>query len=138
MSRPQYSPRYLTKKLRELATEAISVDDDLNPVDRATKLANIVWDRALGWTEEDPKTGEEKKHQPQQWALSLVFDRLDGKVGDSNADDEGLRTPLSEKISEVGKARLNSIAATVALPDPPMPDSPDSLDNPDSPDSPDE
>ena len=103
--------RLLTKKLRELAVDMVSISDDGKPVTRAEKLAMIMWDHALGYTEQTKnKTGSliDIEHKPAPWAITLLMDRIEGKV--ANAADPGVDRPsLGQRLKETGAKRINKI-----------------------------
>ena len=69
--------KLLTKKLKELALDIIEIDPVADKaVTRAEKLAKVLWDHALGYTEKttENKTGldVEIKHRPAAWAITFL------------------------------------------------------------------
>lgn len=104
--------KLLTKKLCELAVDIIEIDPSTEKATtRAEKLAKIVWDHALGYTERtENKEGsvKEVKYKPAPWAITLLMDRIEGKV--ANAIEPGIDRPtLRNKLSSIGTKRINKI-----------------------------
>ncbi len=104
--------KLLTKKLRELALDIIEIDPGSEkPTTRAEKLARVLWDHALGFIEQTTnKTGEikEVRHSPAAWAITLLYDRLEGKVAPTS--DPGTERPdLGEKLKATSAKRINRI-----------------------------
>lgn len=102
----------LSKFLRSLALDIETTDDDGDPVTKAAALAALVWKYALGFTEVDVKTNTELKHEPDWRAVTLLFDRIEGKV--ISAPPEEIGHSLVEKVTEMGRARANSLAKAAA------------------------
>jgi hypothetical protein len=99
----------LSKYLRALALDIESMSDDGDPITKAQKLAALVWDYALGHKDpDDPK----KKVPPATWAIELLFNRVEGKIPLALPEESG--RSLTEKVSDLGKARANSLAAAAA------------------------
>ncbi len=104
--------KLLTKKLCELALDIIEIEpSSQRGTTRAEKLARIVWDHAIGYIERTTnKTGEIKEttHRPAPWAITLLMDRIEGKV--ANAVDSGIDRPsLGSRLEEIGAKRINKI-----------------------------
>lgn len=111
MAKHRFSHATLTKHLHKLADEVIDVSKaTLDPITRAERLASVVWDLALGCPYID-KNGEEQKKPPVQWAVQMIFDRLEGKVADIADTKETVS--LAEKIGQVHKAKLNALTEAV-------------------------
>ena len=99
----------LTKQLRILAAQIdVLSQDGLTLISKAEKLAEICWQRALGY-EERTADGKLIPHNPETWAIQLLFDRLEGRV--PVAVDDGSGKTLAEKVTELGKAKINALAA---------------------------
>ncbi len=106
--------RLLTKSLRELAVDIIEIDPSVDgkATTRAEKLAQVLWDHALGYTEhrraEEGANMVEIVHKPAPWAITLLYDRLEGKVAPTN--DPGVERPsLGDKLKATGARRINKI-----------------------------
>lgn len=108
-----YSNRELTNNLRKLAAQAESTDDDGNIIDKGAKLAELLWKKALGYTELDPKTGKDEFHRPESWAILLIYERLEGKTPVA-MPDENASHKVGERVSELAKGRLNALATAAA------------------------
>ena len=109
----------LTRHLRSLAEEVCSVDDSGNPVTRALKLAMVLWDRALGYSERDPDNPRLiRTVAPQPWAITLVYDRIEGRA--PAAVPENQKGTVAQRVTELGLSRINAFADAVrAIPQPP-------------------
>ncbi|KKN71915.1 hypothetical protein LCGC14_0415610 [marine sediment metagenome] len=98
--------KLLTTELKRLAHLAHSVDDEGNPLTKQQVLAAMVWDKALGYTKVDKDTNKKVEYKPERWAISMLFDRLEGRV--NTADKDNKERPLSEKMSDAAKKRIES------------------------------
>ena len=101
--RARYSTRKLTEHLRELAAEAESINDEGGVITKGEALARMLWAKALGYEETDPKTGVIEAHKPAAWAIQLLWDRMEG------------RTPQAityyQRILELGPGHKGAILA---------------------------
>lgn len=112
-----WSPKQLTRYLQRLAEEIHTVEDGGDPISKAEALAALLWNKALGYTEQVLKNGSwvEVSHPPESWAIHLVYDRLEGRVNTSDkGKDTGTEKPIHEKVGEIAKARLNEAAELAA------------------------
>lgn len=110
------SNRQLTAHLRRLAAEIPPVEDmqvntDGAPMTRAEQLATELWKRAIGYTEIKEKSGgktaERVSHDPQQWAMVLVFERLEGKAPIA-VEDKVASATAAEMVTEQAQQRINN------------------------------
>lgn len=91
----------------------MSITDDGTVITKAEAMAMLLWNYALGWEEADPDDPKKTiKHKPQQWAISLIYDRLEGKAPSAVEDTSGTMT-AADKVSELAKNNLNAMAVTV-------------------------
>jgi len=115
--------KLLSKFIREIASE---IHDD--PVIKAkgeeavmlTKaevIARYIWKMALGWEEgvEIYKDGVKigirpEHHRPDKWAINIIWDRMEGRVGQADPKGGSDKASLADKVSEQGKKRLGQIA----------------------------
>jgi hypothetical protein len=108
----------LTAELRKLAVQAVSIDDEGNPITREAALAKQVWQRALGWVEiirDDVGNRQEVQHKPESWAVQYLFERLEGKAPiAANDDATGIRA--LDKVRDLNRDRINSLASKAAGP----------------------
>jgi hypothetical protein len=103
----------LSKYLRALALDVETMDDSGDPITKAQALAKLVWQYALGFEKEDPDNPGKKTHIPPDWrAIDLLYNRIEGKVNLMPPEETG--RSLTEKISDLGKAKLNSLAKAAA------------------------
>ena len=100
----------ITRLIRERGNEFHTVDDEGNPLTRLQALALLVWKKALGWTEVDPKTGTEIVHSPDRGFITMIYDRLDGKMAPAVADTGKKKATLSDRVGEQSKRRLNQMS----------------------------
>ena len=100
----------LTRYIRKLGEEMHTVNDEGETLTRFQALAQLVWDRALGFTEEIPETGERVIHKPDKGFIGVIFDRTEGKVAQAAPVGGKKKASLADRIGEQTKARLNRIA----------------------------
>ncbi len=101
----------LSGYLRKIAQEESEFrkENDLDEgsmITKAEALARLMFKLALGWEEDDVKTGKKKVHNPSAGMIALIWDRIEGRsvplVGDG-----GQGRTLPKKVSEESKNRLN-------------------------------
>lgn len=115
--RARYSSRQLTLHLREMAAEIQTMNDEGDLITRGEALAALLWKKALGYESLDEESKEAIYHKPEAWAISLIWERMEGKAPVSIPDDKGVLT-AADKISELVKSRINAITeAAVAKKD---------------------
>ena len=110
-----WSPKQLTRYLERLAEEIHTVEDGGDSISKAEALAVLLWNKALGYTEQVLKDGSwhDVRHPPESWAIHLVYDRLEGRVvTNDKGKNEDTEKPVHEKVAEIAKARLNAAAQT--------------------------
>lgn len=101
--------KQITATLVRLAKAKIRHGDDNKLQTRASIVAALIWERALGYTQIDPNSGKSKIMPPATWAINLILERMEGKVG---PQDEAKRkaTPVNEKISILNKELINRLS----------------------------
>jgi hypothetical protein len=105
----------LSKYLRALAVEAESMTDGGDIITKAAALAALVWKHALGFEEPvNPDKPDEGKvrNKPATWAIELLYNRIEGKIPVAVVEDQG--KSLTEKVSDLGKAKINAAASAAA------------------------
>jgi hypothetical protein len=104
----------LSKYLRALALEVETMDAEGDPVTKAAALAALVWKHALGFEEfvNPDKPDVKRVVPPAVWAIDLLYNRIEGKIPLAVVEDQG--RSLTEKVSDLGKARINSLAKASA------------------------
>ncbi len=105
--------RLVSKYLTEMATaQDATIDDgeEARMCTRAEKLAQIIWQNALGYTEEDPKTEVTIIHVPSLAYLRILLERMEGKVQDVSATES--KKSIADRIKETTKKKINDIAET--------------------------
>ena len=107
---PRFTPRQLTKHLRELVSQPHTADDDGSIITKGEALARLLWNKALGYIKSDPKTDEKVYNKPESWAIQLIFERLEGKTPSDPMDDIH-RPSMAERVSEIAVKQFNAEAA---------------------------
>ena len=100
------------RDIMEEVTEFGENDDgSLRMITKAEALARNICKRALGYTE-TIKDAEGKDveivHPPDKTNVSIVFDRMEGRVPQSLTEGEEKMT-AAEKVTEQGVGRINSV-----------------------------
>lgn len=115
--------KLLSKFIREIASEIHddpvikAKGEDAVMLTKAEVLARYVWKSALGYIEEvetykdGMKTGiRPEVHKPERWAINMVWDRSEGRVGAADPKGSSDKASLADRVSEQGKKRLGQIA----------------------------
>ena len=115
--------RLLSKFIREILSETHddplikAIGEEAVMVTKAEAIARHVVKSALGyWAEEDVfvkgvKTGVKNVyHKPDKSFIYLVWDRMEGRVGQADVKGGSDKASLADKVSEQGKKRLGQIA----------------------------
>jgi hypothetical protein len=97
----------LTKHLREMAQYVETLDDEGNAVTKARRLAALVWDHALGFEEKEPDSDKVVLRRPEQWAIMLIYERIEGRCPVAQAESSG--KTVAEKVSELGVDKINAL-----------------------------
>ena len=113
----------ISKSLRAIGLEKTETTGELDPgdgktlmINKAEALARVIWKLALGWDEEvkitNAKTGQVKivikHHAPDAKFVDIVYDRIEGRVA-PDKESGFKKQPLSEKVGEQAKQRLNAM-----------------------------
>jgi hypothetical protein len=117
----RFGGKALTAELRKLAAEVHTVTNDGTPVTREQRLGELIWQQALGWTEEsrdDNGTMKKVVHLPVAWAQQYLFERLEGKAPVAVAENDG-GMKAADKVRSLAKDRVNALAAKAAVGKPP-------------------
>ena len=118
--------RLLTQFIREIAEET-HIDplitgegiDDARMITKAEALARYMWNAALGYKQKvevlDKVTGQvigdkEVIHFPDKTYVTMLYDRLEGRVPTVEIKDEDTKATVADKGSGEGKKRLNNLA----------------------------
>lgn len=115
--------KLLSKFIREILNETHddplikAKGEDAVMVTKAEAIARHVVKSALGYYEEEDvfvkgvKTGVKNVyHKPDKSFIHLVWDRMEGRVGQADAKAGSDKASLADKVSEQGKKRLGQIA----------------------------
>ncbi|MCK5612563.1 hypothetical protein KAR91_62405, partial [Candidatus Pacearchaeota archaeon] len=87
-------------------------------ITKAEKIARYIFKLALGYEEtEDILDKSGKKigikpvcHRPDKWAINIIWDRLEGRVGAADLKSSSDKASLADKVSGLGAKRVNQIA----------------------------
>lgn len=104
--------RVLTGELKKLASEVHTIADDGTQITREEALAAMIWRQALGWkevTRTDEGNRKEVIHPPVAWCQQFLFERMEGKAPIATVDETG-GIKAADKVRELAKARINSLA----------------------------
>lgn len=119
--RKRFHSREMTNHLLRLAAEAYDVTEADGAISRGQALAMLLWDKALGHIKEtvsDEGKRTSVTHAPENWAIQLIYDRMEGKAPQAVPDDAA-RVTATDKVRELAKNRLNTLvteAPVVTLP----------------------
>lgn len=103
--------KLISKYLEEIARENDAFIDDGEGGRMGTKaeaLSRLIWKHALGYTEEDPKTGVTIIHPPSLSHLKILLDRIEGRVTDVSVTKAG--KSLADRVKDTTKSKLNKMA----------------------------
>lgn len=113
MKKPaRVNAKQLTKYLRELSSEAHTIDDEGTMITKGEALARLIWAKALGGMIpilDDEGRSVMRFEKPATWAIELVYDRIEGKTPQTIEDHTGGMT-AADRVSELAKTRLNNEA----------------------------
>lgn len=105
--------RLLTDCLRDIGGEAHDMPDSKGElVSKVQFLARLCWDKATGYTEKhvkDDGTEIEVNHGPNKAFISMIWERLEGKVAPVVKDGDK-KAKISDKVAEQSKKRANRLA----------------------------
>jgi len=115
--------KLLSKFIREIASE-IHDDpvikargEDAVMLTKAEAVARYIWKLALGYEESEDvykngvKVGiKPVKHRPDRWAIGIIWDRLEGRVGAADPKSDSGKASVTERVSDQGRKRLKQIA----------------------------
>lgn len=120
--------KLLSKFIKEILNETHddplikAKGEDAVMVTKAEAIARHVVKSALGYTEEKDvfvkgvKTGVKNiYHRPDKSFIHLVWDRMEGRIGQADAKSGGDKAKLADKVSGLGAKRVNQIAKQSSL-----------------------
>ena len=116
--------KLLSKFIREIASEICddpeikAKGEDAVMITKAEKIARHIFKLALGYEETiDVLDKDGKKigikpiyYIPSKWAINIIWDRLEGRVGQADAKAGSDKASLADRVSAQGKKRLGQIA----------------------------
>ena len=101
----------LSTYLRNIAqeeTEFLELPDGSKMGTKAEALARLMFRMALGFKEEDVKTGEVKIHPPDRGMIGLIWDRIEGRAVPVTGNLAKKRT-LPKRVSDENRKLLNDM-----------------------------
>ncbi|KKN27411.1 hypothetical protein LCGC14_0864930 [marine sediment metagenome] len=118
--------KLLSKFIRDIASEEYddpiikAKGEEAVMVTKAEAIARHIWNVALGYVEEvdiykdGVKTGVKlETHRPDKWAISIIWDRMEGRVGQADVKAGSDKASLADRVSALGKKHMNQIAKGV-------------------------
>ena len=115
--------KLLSKFIKEIASETHddpvikAKGEDATMVTKAEAIARHIFKLALGYQEDEAiykngvKVGMKPViHKPDKWAINIIWDRLEGRVGQADAKAGSDKASLADRVSAQGKKRLGQIA----------------------------
>ena len=119
--------KLLSKFIKEIASEIHddpvikAKGEDAVMLTKAEAIARYIWKVALGYegTEDvydksGKKTGiKPVHHKPDKWAINIIWDRLEGRVGAADLKGGSDKASLADRVSALGKKHMNQIAKGV-------------------------
>ena len=116
--------KLLSKFIREIASEICddpvikAKGEEAVMLTKAEAIARYIFKLALGYEEEVDvldKAGKKigirpEVYRPDKWAINMIWDRLEGRVGAADLKAGSDKASLADKVSEQGKKRLSQIA----------------------------
>lgn len=101
----------LLRSIAEEVTETVIIDGEDKMVSKAEALARLTWKHALGFSEMKVIDNQltEIVHSPDRIYVSMLYDRLEGRVA---AVDEGKKEKrtVADRVGEQNKKRINAMA----------------------------
>ena len=121
--------KLLSKYIKEIANETHddpvikARGEDAVMLTKAEAIARHIWKLALGWEEAVDvldKSGKKigirpEVHRPDKWAIGVIWDRMEGRVGAADLKAGSDKASLAEKVSSLGAKRVNQIAKQSSL-----------------------
>ena len=114
MSNKSKASRLLSHYIRQIADEKVKPLEDADAeggvrlATRAEALARQIWQRAEGYTEH-LKEGEEKIHAPDKAMVTLLIERMEGRVPTIDAKDQKPKASVADRVGEQSKKRMNAL-----------------------------
>ena len=116
--------KLLSKFIKEIASEICddpvikAKGEEAVMLTKAEAIARYIWKTALGWEEsvdvldkQGKKTGiRPEVHRPDKWAINMIWDRMEGRVGATDAKSGSDKASLADRVSDLGAKRVNQIA----------------------------
>ena len=119
MSKKTRAARLLTRYIRDIAAEATipvgdaAADNGVRMETRAEALARMMWKMAEGYTEEVGKnkdgTNKIKVHPPDKGMITIIIERMEGRVPTIDAKDQKSKASVAERVSEQAKKRMSAV-----------------------------
>ena len=114
MSKTTKASRLLSRYIREIANEKVKPLEDadapngIRMATRAEAMARQLWRMAEGYTE--TVGSKEKKHAPDKAIITILMERMEGRVPTIDAKDQKPKASVADRVSEQAKKRTNALA----------------------------
>jgi len=115
--------KLLSKFIKEIASEICddpvikAKGEEAVMLTKAEAIARYIFKLALGYQEDEDiykngvKVGMRPViHRPDKWAIGVIWDRMEGRVGQADAKGGSDKASLADKVSGLGAKRVNQIA----------------------------
>jgi len=101
----------LLRSIAEEVTETVIIDGEDKMVSKAEALARLTWKHALGFSEMKVIDNQltEIVHSPDRIYVSMLYDRLEGRVAAVEPGKKEKRT-VADRVGEQNKKRINAMA----------------------------
>ncbi len=109
--------RLLTEQLFDIGMEYCDTISDKDGktcgINKIQKLARVLWDAALG-TKTKTVDGKLKTELPKQWAITEIFNRIDGRVmpqmAYSESEDTNVEESNVDSIEQLHVGEINALS----------------------------
>lgn len=121
--KPKLLTEHLHKILKEKHSVKVRIDGKLKTITKGEALARQMVNAAIGFIEtidiydKDgiPSGTTSVVHAPDRNLAKEILDRVEGKAATTGVKEDDSRPSVADKVSELGKDRLNAIAKKSSL-----------------------
>lgn len=101
----------LNELLRTIGDQQYSIDDEGRPLTRFEKLAQMIWDMALGdFKFVDKNKNVEVSYVPDKSFITMIYDRMEGRIPMAMpVKDDNSKASVADKVSDQAKSRINDL-----------------------------
>lgn len=120
--KPKLLTEHLNKILKEKHDDKVKIDGKMKTITKGEALARQMVSAAIGYSEVmvvEDKDGNEMTrtitHSPDRNLAKEILDRVEGKAATTGVKEDDSRPSVADKVSELGKNRLNAMAKKSSL-----------------------